>query len=156
MKLDGPDRFGLQFDATKCAVVHPNGMKKFTGRAAASWPKLYVVVADRKPIYVGITRQSISGRLRLGWNSNGSSGYYGYAWRHRLTAASLFVWYADADHGGESQREMETIEAEIVFAIRAAGQWPAFQTEIHFYPSDETHRQLAADVLGVIAKEAHS
>jgi hypothetical protein len=152
VKLDGPERFELQFDSTKRAVTHPSGARTFTGRAAGSWPKLYVVVADRKPIYVGVTRQSISGRLRLGWNSDGSTGYYGYAWRHSLRTASLFVWYADADRGNESQRELETVEAEIVFAIRTAGQWPAFQTEIHFYPSDESQRQLAASVLESIEK----
>src|SRR5574341_974991 len=114
--------------------------RPFTGRAASSWPKLYVAVAENRPIYVGITRQSISSRLRLGWKAAGSSGYYGYAWRRSLKAASLFVWYADADHGAESQRELETVEAEVVFVIRYTGQWPAFQTEIHFYPSNETHR----------------
>lgn len=150
MNLDGPDRFELQFDATSVKVSHPNGATKFTGRAARSWPKLYVAVADGRPIYVGITRQSISNRLRLGWSATGARGYYGYAWRHFLKAASLFVWYADADNGADSQRELETIEAEIVFAVRAEGQWPPFQTEIHFYPSAEAHRQLARSVLDVI------
>jgi hypothetical protein len=69
-----------------------------------------------------------------------------------LTNASLFVWYADADEGPASQRVLETIEAEIVFAIRQSGQWPAFQTEIHFYPSTKAHRRLAASVLDSISK----
>src|ERR1019366_1235004 len=104
MKLDGPDRFELRFTPTSCTVVHPNGVRTFHGRSAQSWPKLYVAVAERKPIYVGVTRQSLSKRLRLGWNADGASGYHGYAWRHKLTAASLMVWYADADRQAESQR----------------------------------------------------
>jgi hypothetical protein len=30
-----------------------------------------------------------------------------------------------------------TIEAEVVYLIRQAGQWPLFQTEIHFHESSE-------------------
>jgi hypothetical protein len=151
LKLDGPDRFELRFDADRYAVIHPDGARTFTGRAARPWPKLYVAVAHKKPIYVGITRQSIRNRLRLGWAAAGSHGYHGYAWRRKIKAASLMVWYADADHGDESQRELETIEAEVVFAIRAAGQWPAFQTEIHFYESSAVHRRLARRVLDAVA-----
>ena len=151
MRLDGPERFELRFDADRYAVIHPDGARTFVGRAAKSWPKLYVAVAHERPIYVGITRQSIRARLRLGWAAKGSTGYYGYAWRHKLKVASLLVWYADADRGDESQRELETIEAEVVFAIRAAGQWPAFQTEIHFYESNAVHRRLARRVLDAVA-----
>ena len=151
MKLHGPDRFELKFDALSYRVLHPNGATKFSGRAASSWPKLYVAVADRKPIYVGVTRQSVNSRLRLGWKADGSGGYYGYAWRHHLKSASLFVWYTDADQGNDSQRELETVEAEIVFGIRCGGQWPSFQTEIHFYPSEEVHRRLAKQVLEVVS-----
>jgi hypothetical protein len=150
--LEGPDRFELTFDPSRCSVVHPNGAKTFTGRAARSWPKLYVAVADDKPIYVGVTRQSISGRLRLGWQADGSTGYHGYAWRHQLTSASLLVWYSNVDEGHASQRELETIEAEVVFQIRLAGQWPPFQTEIHFYPSTDEHRRLAESVLATISQ----
>ena len=63
-----------------------------------------------------------------------------------MTTATLWVWYADADRGGDSQRELETIEAEVVFAIRAAGQWPAFQTEIHFHPSNDDDRRIAKEI----------
>jgi hypothetical protein len=52
------------------------------------------------------------------------------------------------------------VEAEIVFAIRCGGQWPPFQTGIHFHPSDEVHRPLArfyrrlADVMSVYRTSA--
>jgi hypothetical protein len=90
VKLEGPDRFELRFDAASCAVVHPNRAKTFTGRAARSWPKLYVAVANGKPIYVGITRQSIGSRLQLGWNADGSTGYHGYAWQH---SRGVTMWH---------------------------------------------------------------
>jgi hypothetical protein len=39
------------------------------------------------------------------------------------------------------------VEAEVVFLIRCAGQWPPFQTEIHFHASDPVHRQVAAKIV---------
>ena len=40
------------------------------------------------------------------------------------------------------------MEAEVVFLIRQlSGQWPPFQTEIHFHPSTEDHREAARAVL---------
>jgi hypothetical protein len=152
LRLEGPDGFELTFNAAKCAVAHPNGARTFTGRCARSWPKLYVIVAETQPIYVGITRQSIRSRFRLGWSADGSTGYHGYRWRHELTSASLYVWYADVDLGARSQRELETIEAEVVFGIRSTGQWPQFQTEIHFYASNAQHRRIAKRILTVVSR----
>jgi hypothetical protein len=43
--------------------------------------------------------------------------------------------------------DIETVEAEVVYLIRAAGQWPAFQTEIHFHPSSPRHRELAEEIM---------
>lgn len=147
MELIGPDRFELQFDSTRVRVLHPNGALTFSGRAAKRWPKLYMAVSNGSPIYVGVTRQPLSNRLRLGWNAAGESGYHGYAWRHALNEASFFVWYSNLDEREKSQRELETVEAEVVFAIRERGQWPEYQTEIHFYQSNASHRALAGQVL---------
>lgn len=38
------------------------------------------------------------------------------------------------------------MKAELVFLIRQAGQWPAYQTEIHFHQSTTVHRQVAATI----------
>jgi hypothetical protein len=43
--------------------------------------------------------------------------------------------------------DIETIEAEVVFLIRAAGQWPTHQTEIHFHESNEEHRAIAHSIM---------
>jgi hypothetical protein len=53
--------------------------------------------------------------------------------------------HEDAPHG--STLDIETVETEVVFLIRAAGQWPLHQTEIHFHPSKQMHRDVAASVM---------
>ncbi|SFN37896.1 hypothetical protein SAMN05216573_11258 [Bradyrhizobium sp. Rc3b] len=58
-------------------VLCSRGTNKFSGIATNDLPKLYIGSIDRKPIYVGLTKQSIRNRLRLGWNASGESGYYG-------------------------------------------------------------------------------
>ncbi len=44
--------------------------------------------------------------------------------------------------------DIETVEAEVVYRIRHAGQWPQYQTEIHFHESKRVHRDVAASILG--------
>lgn len=143
MRWSGPDIFRLGFDATRLLqVTQPHGGRTFVKPATSRVPKLYVVVANGRIVYVGVTRQSLSSRLRLGWAADGRTGYHGYAWRHTLTEATLHVWYHE-DANNASLREAETVEAEVVYCVRAAGQWPEFQTEIHFHRSTEEHRALA-------------
>ncbi len=48
---------------------------------------------------------------------------------------------------GEKTVDIEIVEAEVVFLIRSAGQWPLHQTEIHFHPSQQVHREVAASVM---------
>jgi hypothetical protein len=109
-------------------------------------PKLYIVSADDPPIpfYVGITKQAMRNRLRLGWDASGESGYYGYAWRHRVSQANLDLWCHTDPPAETPCLDAETIEAELVFLIRKSGQWPLHQTEIHFHPSTDLHRATAA------------
>ena len=85
-------------------------------------------------------------RFRLGFNATGESGYHGYAWRHKFEEAVLDVWCHEDPLTEKPERDVETVEAEIVFLARCAGQWPEGQTEIHFHPSTEEHRRVAADI----------
>jgi hypothetical protein len=147
MRLLGPDRFALTFDARQFEVRSPDGGTKVRGRAARRGPKLYIFSVDEEPIYVGATKQPIRARLRLGWSAQGESGYHGYALRRTLRRADLAVWYFERGTASDPLIDVETIEAEIVFLIRSKGQWPKFQTEIHFHPSQAAHRDLAAKVL---------
>ena len=146
MRVSGPDRYKLSFDASAFTVECAKGTPNFSGSATTKKPKLYVVSVDDQPIYVGVTKQPMRNRLRFGWNAKGAHGYHGYAFRHKLREANLDVWCHE-DASDNSTLDIETVEAEVVFLIRTAGQWPLHQTEIHFYPSSEQHRQIAALVM---------
>lgn len=144
LRISGPEHFKLTFDAKKYKA-------RFSGLANKRLPKLYVVVADGELIYVGVTKRTMQERLYSGWNANGKSGYHGYAFRHTHTEADLFVWcHEDAREG--SLLDLETVEAEVAFLIRRAGQWPRSQTEIHFHPSRKEHRELAESVMQHVRK----
>lgn len=147
MRITCPDRYRLTFDAKVFVVTCQMGSRKFSGIATSKKPKLYIVSVGERTIYVGVTRQPIRNRLRLGWNANGQGGYYGYAWRHRFTEANLDIWCHEDAPADNADLDMETVEAEVVFLIRCAGQWPPDQTEIHFHPSSPVHRELAASIM---------
>jgi hypothetical protein len=85
-------------------------------------------------------------RIRGGFTASGENGYHGYAWRHRFTEAVLDIWCHEDAPSKNSDRDIETVEAEIVFLARLAGQWPEGQTEIHFHPSTPEHREIAASI----------
>ena len=146
MDITEVGRYKLRFDAARFSIECPLGTAKFSGLATSGLPKLYVVSVDDTPIYVGITKQPIHNRLRLGWAAKGDSGYYGYAWRHEFTAAHLDLWCHANPASGNDCRDIETVEAELVYLVRKSGQWPLFQTEIHFHPSKEVHRAVAAKI----------
>ena len=146
MRIDGPERYQLTFTPEVFTVLCAKGTNKFSGLSTSDLPNLYIASIDNKPIYVGITKQSIRNRLRLGWNAKGESGDYGYAWPHGHTTVVLDVW-CHSDAVERNERDIETVEAEVVYLICAAGQWPAFQTEIHFYPSSSRHREVAAEIM---------
>src|SRR5207248_1938012 len=123
------------------------GTPRFSGSSTSHRPKLYVVSIAETPIYVGVTKQPVRSRLRLGWNANGRGGYHGYAWRRELSQAFLDVWCHNDPHTVNPLIDMETVEAEVVFLIRSAGQWPQYQTEIHFHQSKPEHRNVAKTIL---------
>ena len=139
MNLLGPEHFKIAFDTKKCSA-------KFSGLANTNVPKLYVVVAGGEVVYVGKAQRPMRERFYGGWNASGKHGYHGYAWRHTHTEAEVFVWYQQGD-SPDGLVDLETLEAEVVFLVRCAGQWPCGQTEIHFHPSGEKHRALAAQIL---------
>jgi hypothetical protein len=152
MEIVGPETYNLTFDSENYTVLCPKGTTKFSGLATSKLPKLYVVVAETKPIYVGITRQSMRARFRLGFEATGENGYHGYAWRRELRRAQLFIWAHEDTPTVHAERDIETVEAEIVFLARLAGQWPAYQTEIHFHPSNQIHRDVATQIWSAVAQ----
>ena len=146
MKITGPEHYKLSFDADKFVVTCSRGTPKFSGLATRKLPKLYVVSFNAKLIYVGITRQPMRSRFRGGFKADGENGYHGYAWRKTYTEAVLDVWCHEDAPRQNSDRDMETIEAEVVFLARQAGDWPEGQTEIHFHPSTPEHREIATSI----------
>lgn len=146
LMLTGPDKYELTLTPSTYKVD-----RKFSGLANRKIPKLYVVVAEGRVIYIGITRQTMSSRLHGGFTATGKHGYHGYAWPHKHTQASLYVWAARED-AGSSLLDVETVEAEVVLLVRQrTRQWPSGQTEIHFHPSSQVHRKAATAVWKAIA-----
>lgn len=144
MQIEEIGRYNLSFDANRFTVLCPRGTDKFSGLATTNLPKVYIVSVDGEPIYVGKATMPIRERLRRGWGAIGTNGYYGYAWRHAFTEAHLDVWCHRDPTKQRGSLDIETIEAEIVYLIRQAGQWPRFQTEIHFHESNDEHRRWAS------------
>lgn len=151
MKLVGPETYRLACTANTFAVTCEGGTPKFSKTACSRIPKLYALSVERTPIYIGITKQPIRSRLRYGFSADGRTGYYGYSWRHKIAEATLSVWFQEDAHDG-STTEIETVEAEVVFLARCAGQWPLYQTEIHFHQSNEMHRSIAAGIWSVLTE----
>jgi hypothetical protein len=60
--LTGPDRYEFTLTPPTYKVD-----QKVSGLATRKIPKLYVVVAKGRVVYVGITRQTMSSRLRFGF-----------------------------------------------------------------------------------------
>ena len=146
MKISGPERYKLAITPAAFTTTCAKGTPRFSGIACSRKPKLYIASVDEKPIYVGVTKQMLRTRLRFGWKAKGESGYYGYAWRHKFSAAHLDVWCHEDAPTEKQSLDIETVEAEVVFLIRQAGQWPLYQTEIHFHPSLPVHRNVAASI----------
>lgn len=146
MKLSGPFTYRITFNSEKITSVKaPNGDDKFSGEASRPVPKLYVISSGQRPIYVGVTKQRIGDRLRMGFQPSGVHGYHGYAWRHGLSSANVDIWLQE---DSEDSTEIETVEAEVVFQIRHIyDQWPEYQTEIHFHPSEPAHRAAAMEIV---------
>jgi hypothetical protein len=97
--------------------------------------------------YVGVAQQPMSARLSNGFKANGKGGYHGYKWKFLDTTLKLSIWTAKLHGAYAPLREFETIEAEVAYLCRErAGQWPTHQHEIHFYPSEAWHREIAARI----------
>ena len=128
--------YRLHAEAGVCTFSKPS-----TVRGLA---KLYTVSHAGVLLYVGIAEQPMSSRLNFGFKASGKGGYHGYKWKRLKQRLALSVWTAKVGGKPAPLREMETVEAEVAFCCRAqSGRWPAYQHEIHFYPSLPAHRAVA-------------
>lgn len=148
MKIIGPEVYSIRYTPDDYGVLCEEGRSKFSGIASSMMPKLYIASINGAPVYVGATKRPMGARMRFGWKATGKNGYHGYQWRHSGSEATLHIW-GHADAVDRQHRDVETVEAEVVYLIRRSGQWPIFQTEIHFHPSNERHREVAAEIFAI-------
>lgn len=148
MNFSQPVRFRIEVVGDSFAIADAGGGSKFRGDAASRCPKLYVIsdAEEEVPLYIGATIQPMRTRLRQGWAANGATGYYGYPWRTSASRLFLDIFHLLGCSKDDWKRELETVEAEVAFLVREAGQWPVGQTEIHFFPSRDWHREAAREI----------
>ncbi len=148
MRLDGPYSYTINLQDRNYSVLSRDGEPHFTNPATSRRPKLYLLFKDSVFIYVGVTKQSLGTRIRIGMQANGKHGYHGYAWKSLIGNLTIEVWCLDAGRECDLSKELETIEANVVHLFRtSSGQWPSHQTEIHFHESSDFHRSAARQVL---------
>ena len=148
MKLTGPDRYTLTLRDRSATVRSPQGKPNFVCPATLKrHPKLYVVSRKGALLYVGATTQPMSTRLRGGLTADGAHGYHGYSWGRKDGSVTMDIWYLDSS----TPEDLEAIEAEVVYLYRhESSQWPQEQTEIHFQPSSQFHRDCAARIVDAL------
>ena len=90
-------------------------------------------------MYIGTTSQGIRNRFRYGLKAQGKGGYHGYKFKD-LDKVNLFIFCFNKCNVGR----VEAIEAEIVYLVRnKTGDWPKYQTEIHFRKATEGEKRMA-------------
>lgn len=148
MKLNDPSDYHLSLSGAAYCLLRDSFPAKFVAPVSTRGiAKLYTLFNGESLVYVGITQQPMSSRLSYGFRANGKSGYHGYKWKSHEGTLRLSVWTAQSNGDYVPLRELETVEAEVAFLCRqVSGQWPAFQHEIHFYPSSPWHRDAAARI----------
>ncbi len=171
MHLLKPIRYRITFNPKKITSREgPKGEKNgFVSPASNEGPKLYIISAEEIPVYVGATKRPMGERMRTGFQSDGRNGYRGYLWRHYLSLAAVDIWQLELEEKDFAELKedptvkkakennnqkrieeiiIETVEAEVVLLIQQRyGQWPKYQSEIHFRQSQETHREIARKVV---------
>lgn len=148
-RLLPPQRFDLSLGENGTYRLTVEGVTcKFSGPSSGQGlAKLYTLSANGVLLYVGIAKRRMSARLRHGFTAKGKGGYHGYKWKHLRGGLRLIVW--TANFGGESAglEDLKIIEAEVAFLCRQeSDQWPRYQHEIHFFPSERFHRMSARKI----------
>ncbi|MFH1196842.1 MAG: GIY-YIG nuclease family protein [bacterium] len=111
--------------------------------------KLYIIKSNKEFLYIGITRQSLRNRFRLGFKAEGKNGYHGYKWKN-IKCVQLFVWIFESCN----ETQLENIEAELTYLVRnKTNSWPLFQNEIHFNNKFKDGRKIASQIFEFINKE---
>ena len=157
MELRGPYRYQIAVRGDSYAVTNELGGATFLVPVRGPGPKLYTFSTAGRLVYVGKTVRSMRARMRLGFKAKGAHGYYGYDWRHALARTDLHIWCLGETAKDTEALSLECIEAEVAFLCRSVyGQWPLYQTEIHFHESTQEHRDLARRVFALFVPQQHA
>ena len=133
-------------------VTHPNGSENFVAPDTKKHTKLYLVGIKSSLHYVGMTEQAMSARLNSGLKATGERGYYGYQWKNK-TKSEITLDVICWEGKGDLKKSVEAIEAEIAYLCRKnTGMWPLSQTEIHFRPPTDKHKELAKKIYADFVK----
>jgi hypothetical protein len=140
----------------------------FDGTLASRKPKLYIVQHEASIVYIGFTVDLFSSRLRNGlapgkYDKNEKPmggnihGYHGYKWK-MFNQVDIMVWTFknfDIPISESAKLMFENIEAEMVhFFKNQTGNWPKYQSEIHFYSKINKQNPLRSkDMFGVSETE---
>lgn len=148
MRLNAPSCYQLRVEGGRYTLLANGEPSRFTAPASLTGvPKLYTVADGQSLLYVGIAIRSMAVRLRDGFLASGKTGYWGYKWKGLNQTVHLTVWTGTRSGAELSRRDLEAIEAEVAFLCRNhSGQWPSYQNEIHFQPSERWHRDAAARI----------
>ena len=150
MSIASLNRYEIKVSKTdyKCISVNGNATDHFIAPdTKAGIQKLYVLKNGNEIYYIGVTSQSMSSRLRIGYRAKGEQGYHGYKWIGKISKAELLVWcFTENDRS-----PVEAIEGELVYFVRNhTGKWPTFQMEIHFHPdASDTEKQIAKTLVNI-------
>lgn len=159
MKLPKAQSYVLRLKPKKSYEVQLLKCEKinFQSPATLVCGKLYVVMKNQKIHYVGITNRPASARINYGLKATGrkNKGYHGYRWKNLKGELRLLVWSFKKQKGKPFLRELETVEAEFAYLVRAeTKKWPLSQTEIHFYNSGSIYKKVAQKILQICQNEA--
>lgn len=140
----------LEFKENKISKILDLNSKKiitsFRKPLTENGYKLYVIKSKKDFLYIGITRQSLRNRFRLGFKADGKNGYHGYKWKN-IQCVQLFVWIFE----NYSETQLENIEAELTYLVRnKTNRWPLFQNEIHFNNNFKSGRKIATKIFELI------
>lgn len=111
-------------------------------------PKLYFILLKKELVYIGITRQPIRNRLRIGVNPDKKTGYHGYKWLKNDANYKILIQIVDENVN------LEGVEAEIIYEFRKNhGRWPKYQNEIHFHNINGEMKKLALRTYNEVMKK---
>ena len=94
MQLSPPIRYMITFNSQEITSKSgPKGEATFVSPVTNREPKLYVILDNDAPVYVGATVSSIGSCLGSGFRDRRR-----YEWRHHLRSADVDIWLLNGEY----------------------------------------------------------